>query len=69
MRLIPVTLIRFAYLGLLLLGGATSAWAESPKALAQDYWLALKEEGFGAATRFIHPDASAEFKDMMLPVS
>ena len=42
--------------------------AESPESIAEEYFAAMQREGLTATVRFMHPDALAEFKTMMLPV-
>ena len=39
-----------------------------PEAQALAYFTAVQEEGLPAAARFMHPDALAEFKALMMPL-
>ena len=51
-----------------LLPSLVFAQAETPESLAKSYIQALSDGGMGATAEFMHPDALADFKGMLLPV-
>jgi hypothetical protein len=48
--------------------GFCSAQGNNPESLAQEYFNVMEQEGMTAVARFMHPDALASFKSMILPV-
>ncbi len=42
--------------------------ADTPEALAAEYFEVIQAEGLSASTQFMHPDALAEFKGILMPV-
>ena len=40
----------------------------SPESVAQEYFSVLQKDGIGAMGRFMHPDAQAQFKRMIMPL-
>lgn len=41
---------------------------DSPEDVARAYFAAIQTDGMTSSTRFMHPDALAEFKSMLMPV-
>jgi hypothetical protein len=52
---------------LALLASATFA-AETPDKVVREYMAALQTEGMVAASRYMHPDEMARFKEMLMPL-
>jgi hypothetical protein len=45
-----------------------SAQQASPEDVAREHFAALQAEGMGAVAEFMHPDALAEFKGILMPL-
>lgn len=61
----PIVLL---FLALLAGPGAARAQSGDLEALSREYFSVLQAEGMDSVGRFIHPDALAEFKSMLLPI-
>lgn len=53
---------------LALAAGPLQAEEGSPEDVARAYFAAIQADGMSSSTRFMHPDALAEFKAMLMPV-
>ena len=48
--------------------GPVAAPLSGPEALAERYFLSMRDKGFASGVDFMHPRALADFKAMLLPV-
>lgn len=49
-------------------GKLAAAPMSGPEALAESYFLSMRDKGFASAVDFMHPKALEDFKAMLLPV-